>query len=193
VDSFLPPIALAEKRVTEIEDQVYTARPDDIQAFIREIEESRKSVSSLIRLLSGKNNVLSGFDKHHCVDLSCEDVDTGYSLNLYIGDIQDHLVSMLANLRQFESLLARSQETCIAGFENGVLSRRKRINALMAVLTLMTMIMSLMNIVCSLFSTNINANVPLYANNSPAWFIIVGLEVLAGSFLFWLARRFRWW
>jgi Mg2+ and Co2+ transporter CorA len=114
VDSFLPPITLAEKRVTEIEDQVYTARPDDIQAFIREIEESRKTVSSLIRLLSSKNNVLSGFDKHHCVNPSCEDVDTGYSLKLYIGDIQDHLVSMLANLRQFESLLARSQEICIA-------------------------------------------------------------------------------
>jgi len=117
VDSFLPPITLAEKRVTEIEDQVYSARPDDIQVFIREIEENRKTVSSLIRLLSGKNNVLSGFDKHHCVDPSHEDVDTGQSLKLYIGDIQDHLVSMLANLRQFESLLARSQETCIAGFE----------------------------------------------------------------------------
>jgi Mg2+ and Co2+ transporter CorA len=193
VDSFLPQITLAEKRVTEIEDQVYTARLDDIQAFIREIEENRKTVSSLIRLLSGKNNVLSRFDKHHCVDPSHEDVNTGHSLKFYIGDIQDHLVSMLANLRQFESLLARSQETCIAGFEIGVLSRRKRINALIAVLTLMTMIMSLMNIVCSVFSTNVNASVPLYQNNSPAWFIIVGLEVLVGSFLFWLARRFRWW
>jgi Mg2+ and Co2+ transporter CorA len=100
---------------------------------------------------------------------------------------------MLANLRQFESLLARSQETCIAGFEMGVLSRRRRINALMAVLTLMTMIMSLMTITCSLFSMNVNGNVPLYTNNSPAWFIIVGLEILVGSFLFWLARRFRWW
>jgi Mg2+ and Co2+ transporter CorA len=137
--------------------------------------------------------VLSGFDKHHCDDLSCEEVNAGHSLKLYISDIQDHLVSMLANLRQFESQLARSQETCAAGFEMEVLSRRKRINALIAVLTLISMIMALMNIVCSLFSTNVNANVPLYSNNSPAWFIIVGSEVLVGSFLFWLARRFNWW
>ena len=193
MDSFLPLITETEKRVTEIEDQVYTARSDDIQAFVREIEENRKTVSSLVRLLSGKNNVLSGFDKHHCDDPSCGEVDASHGLKLYISDIQDHLVSMLANLRQFESLLSRSEETCIAGFEMEVLSRRKRINALMAVLTLISMMMSLMNIVCALFSTNINANVPLYANNFPAWFIIVGSEALVGSFLFWLARRFKWW
>ena len=55
-----------------------------------------------------------------------------------------------------------------------------------------SMILTLMTIICGLFSTNPNANVPLYTNDTPAWFYIVGGEVILSLALFWLARRLKW-
>ncbi len=54
------------------------------------------------------------------------------------------------------------------------------------------MILSLMNIICALFSTNNNSNVPLYNNNTPAWYYIIGGEFVLSLTLFWLARKLKW-
>lgn len=62
VDSFFPLITRLEKRVDEIEDQIYITRHDDIQKFLWEIETTRRNVASLIRLLIGKANILSTFE-----------------------------------------------------------------------------------------------------------------------------------
>jgi Mg2+ and Co2+ transporter CorA len=54
------------------------------------------------------------------------------------------------------------------------------------------MILTLMNIIAALFGTNVNANIPLYANDTPAWYIILGGEIALTLALFWLARRLKW-
>jgi len=197
VDSFNPSINLIEKRVNEIEDQVYTTRKDDKQAFLYDIEEVRKSISSLLRLLSGKTNVLSGFEKHHCdeergEELYEEENNPGHNLKLYINDVKDHITSMLTNLLQFESLLARSQKNYLAGLAIDNLTGRQRVNELMSKMAVISMILTLLNLICGLFGTNVNATVPLYANSTPAWFIIIGSEIVLALALLWLARRLRW-
>ena len=193
MDSFGPSITRIERIVNDIEDQVYTTRKDDMQAFLHEIEEVRKRVSGLIRLLSGKTSVLLGFEKHHCEDISPdEEMAPGHDLKLYVNDVQDHLATLLSSLRQFESLLSRSQENYVAGLKIDNIRSRQRLNRLMATATVITMIMSFINIICGLFSTNVNAAVPLYANDTPAWYIIIGSEIVLSMALLWLAKRFKW-
>ena len=194
MDSFLSPISKVEKRVNQVEDQVYTTRVDDMQAFLCEIEEVRKTVSSLMRLLSGKTNVLLSFEKHHCGEEgSEEDVAPGHNLHLYIHDVKDHMASMISNLLQFESLLGRSQKNFMAGLAIDNMQGTQRVNNMMSKMAVVSMILTLLNLICGLFSTNVNSQVPIYANNSPAWYIIIGSEVVLTLILCAMAQRFRWW
>jgi len=197
VDSFNPSINQIEKIVNKIEDKVYTAREDDKQAFIKEIEQVRKSTSALLRLLSRKNHVLSGFEKHHCGEAhneipSDEKSNPGHDLRLYIHDVRDHVTTMLGNLHQFESLLARSQNNYLAGLSIDNMQGRQRVNSFINVMAVISMILTLMNIICALFGTNVNASVPIYVDDTPAWYIIVGGEVALSMVLFSIARRLKW-
>lgn len=99
---------------------------------------------------------------------------------------------MLANLNQFESLLARSQNNYLAGLSIDNMQGRQKVNSFLSTMAVVSMILTLMNIICALFSTNVNANVPIYANDTPAWFIILGGEVALSLALFGIARRLKW-
>jgi Mg2+ and Co2+ transporter CorA len=99
---------------------------------------------------------------------------------------------MLGNLHQFESLLARSQNNYLAGLSIDNMQGRQRVNSFINIMAVLSMILTLMNIICALFSTNVNSNIPLYANDTPAWYIIIGGEVAMTLVLFWIARRLKW-
>ena len=184
--------------MNKIEDQVYTTREDDKRAFILSIEEARKSCSSLLRLLSGKNNVLLAFEKHHCgkkhdSESSDDESDSDHNLRLYIYDVKDHVTTMLGSLHQFESLLARSQNNYLAGLSIDNIRGRQKATNFLNTMAVISMILTLMTIICALFSTNVNGNVLLYTNNSvKAWGIIVGAEAVLAVILFLLARRLKW-
>ncbi len=113
-------------------------------------------------------------------------------MRLYINDVEDHVTTMLANLNQFESLLARSQSNYLAGLSIDNLRRRQRVNSFMGFMAVVSMILTVVHIICSIFSTNVNANVPIYINDTPAWFYIIGGEVVLSLALFWIARRLKW-
>jgi magnesium transporter len=95
VDSFGPIIHEAEIESEKIEDQVFIAREDDFLALLRQIGNCRKRVLNLMRLLGGKADVIKGFAKR-CNE-QCEMTPRG-DIGLYLGDIQDHVVTMMSHL-----------------------------------------------------------------------------------------------
>lgn len=193
VDSFGPSIMEIDLEVSEIEEAVYTTREGDMQAFLLKIDGVRKRVSALTRLLTGKTKVLLSFEKHHCMDVSSdEDVRPGHNLKLYVNDVQDHIEGMLSNLHQSESLLSRSQSNYLAQASHETLQGRTRVNDLMALLTTVSMILTALNFVASMFGMNVNANIPLYQNSTPAWYIILGGEIFVFLVLMLLAKKFKW-
>lgn len=194
VDSFFPWVALVEKRVDEIEDQVYTTRAENTHDFLAEIELTRKTVSSLTRLLYGKTSILSTFEKRHCEHtLSHEDSCPGRDLQLYIADVQDHVVSILSKLGQFDSLLNRSQGNFVAALSSETIRNGQTTNKFLGQVAVLSMIFTLLLLVCGMFSTNVNAGVPLYASDEPeAWFIIVGGDLILTVLLWYTARRLKW-
>lgn len=144
-----------------------------MQAFLLRIDGLRKRVSALMRLLSGKIKILSSFEKHHCMATSSdENVTPGHNLQLYVNDVQDHIVGMISSLTQSESLLARSQSNYLAQASLENLEGRTRVNDFMSLLTTVSMILTTLNLVCGLFGMNVNANVTLYTNSTPAWYIM---------------------
>lgn len=67
--------------------------------MLRRVGECRKKVMSLYRLLGNKADVIKGFAKR------CNEhweVAPRSEIGLYLGDIQDHIVTMTANLSHYE-------------------------------------------------------------------------------------------
>jgi magnesium transporter len=178
VDSFAAPISAIEKEVSEIEDQIYTTRVDDIQAFLSHHDGVRRSIVSLMNLLSGKADVLNRFKKHH-KEYSSSHADrfVDNDIHLYMDDVEDHVVTILSNLRQFESLLAIG---------------RSKVTSFLKKALVLTSIMTFYLVICSLFSMNVGATTPLFQrDNLTAFAIILASWVLIGIILILVARRYR--
>ena len=67
--------------------------------MLRRVGDCRKRVMSLYRLLGNKADVIKGFAKR------CNErweVAPRSEIGLYLGDIQDHIVTMTSNLGHYE-------------------------------------------------------------------------------------------
>lgn len=72
--------------------------------MLRDVGECRKKVMSLYRLLGNKADVIKGFAKR------CNEhweVAPRSEIGLYLGDIQDHIVTMTGNLSHYEKYVAK--------------------------------------------------------------------------------------
>lgn len=67
--------------------------------MLRRVGDCRKKVMSLYRLLSNKADVIKGFAKRCNAHV---EVAPRSEIGLYLGDIQDHIVTMTGNLSHYE-------------------------------------------------------------------------------------------
>lgn len=86
--------SLYEKREEGAKEQ-----QDSGRHMLRRVGECRKKVMSLYRLLGNKADVIKGFAKR-CNEQW--DVAPRSEIGLYLGDIQDHIVTMTGNLSHYE-------------------------------------------------------------------------------------------
>ena len=84
------------EKLSEVDDFKSTSSGADM---LRRVGECRKKVMSLYRLLGNKADVIKGFAKR-CNEQW--DVAPRSEIGLYLGDIQDHIVTMTANLSHYE-------------------------------------------------------------------------------------------
>lgn len=123
-DVFGPLIQSIEDEVDDIDDtimQMHTAEKekekerggdrDNIPAplapgdMLRRVGECRKKVMGMYRLLSNKADVIKGFAKR------CNEqweVAPKSEIGLYLGDIQDHIMTMTSNLTHYETCVPPS-------------------------------------------------------------------------------------
>lgn len=188
VDSFAPVITQIERDTDQIEDDVFIARTDDMNKFLRKIGTVRKNVMSLMRLLGGKADVLKGFTKR------CNEnykVTPRMDIGLYLGDIQDHVVTMMTNLSHFEKMLSRSHSNYLAQLSiDGIMqgtSTNKRLNKI----TLLASIIVPLNVVTGLFGMNVNVPWMDGPDLNP-FFGILSILMAFCIVMVFLARRFKY-
>ncbi|KAL4967780.1 magnesium transporter CorA family protein [Aspergillus stella-maris] len=185
VDSFGPAIREIEVETEAIEDLVFIARMDDFESFLPRIGNLRKKVMSLMRLLGGKADVIRGFSKRCNEQYS---VTPRGDIGLYLGDIQDHVVTMMSNLAHFEKMLSRSHTNYLAQLNVTNLVLGNHANKVLSKVTLIATILVPMNLICGLFGMNVHVpgqDVPGYG-----WFfgiigVLAAVVVISG-----LAARF---
>ncbi|KAL9099194.1 MAG: hypothetical protein Q9163_005270 [Psora crenata] len=187
VDTFGPPIHTIELEADTIEDQVFVARTDDFATLLRQIGHCRKKVMSLMRLLGGKADVIKGFAKRCNEEYT---VTPRGEIGLYLGDIQDHVVTMMSNLGHFEKMLSRSHSNYLAQLSVDHIAQGNRANEVLSKITLLASILVPLNLISGLFGMN----VPVPGKNSDGlgWFFgIIGVIAAAVVFSLAIARRYR--
>lgn len=187
VDTFGPPIHRIEHEADTIEDQVFVARTEDFTPLLRQIGECRKKVMSLMRLLGGKADVIKGFAKRCNEQYS---VTPRGEIGLYLGDIQDHVITMMSNLGHFEKMLSRSHSNYLAQLSVGAIAQGNRANVVLSKITLAATILVPLNLICGLFGMNVP--VPGRSSEGLGWFFgIIGVIATIVVVSLGVARRYR--
>ena len=174
VDTFGPVITSIEAESDVIEDQVFICRTEDFTPLLRQIGDCRKTVMSLMRLLGGKADVIKGFSKR------CNEsytVTPRGEIGLYLGDIQDHVVTMMSNLGHSEKMLSRSHSNYLAQLSVDNIAQGNRANKVLSKITAIATILVPLNLVSGLFGMN----VPVPGKNSTGlnWFFGISGLLLA--------------
>lgn len=188
VDSFAPVIYEVEREADSIEDQLFAARPSDNQEFLRRIGTARKKATGLMRLLGGKADVLRGFTKRCNENF---EVTPRMNIALYLGDIQDHAVTMMNNLIHFERMLSRSHSNYLAQLSIDNINQGNETNESLKRVTVLATLLVPLVVVCGLFGMNVR--VPWQdGNNLKAFFGIMSGIIGFGLACLLIARRLRY-
>ncbi|KAL6887068.1 magnesium ion transporter [Trichoderma evansii] len=190
VDSFAPVINQLELEADAIEDEVFVMRYDDSNTFLRSIGRVRKNCMALLRLLGGKADVLRGFTKR------CNEnyqVTPHMDIGMYLGDIQDHVVTMATNLGHFEKILSRAHSNYLATLSINSISQGTDMNRVLSKITMIGSILVPLNLVSGVFGMNVH--VPWEGDeveNLGPFFGIIGSMVLMCAIMVSVARCKRW-
>ena len=156
--------------------------------FLKKIGIARKNVMGLMRLLGGKADVLKGFTKR------CNEnykVTPRMDIGLYLGDIQDHVVTMMTNLGHFEKMLSRAHSNYLAQISIDGIIQGTATNRVLSKITLLASIIVPLNVVTGLFGMNIT--VPWQKVDSLVPFFCILASLISFCILSYIfARKKKW-
>ncbi|KAI0482614.1 cora-domain-containing protein [Xylariaceae sp. FL0804] len=178
-----------EKRASENEkgnNNNPQANADLGRDMLRRVGDCRKRVMSLYRLLGNKADVIKGFAKR------CNEhwqVAPRSEIGLYLGDIQDHIVTMTSNLTHYEAILARCHSSYIAQINIRMTERQEQTGDVLGKLTVLGTIVLPMNIITGLWGMNVWVPGQEYEGSLTWFFCITAGLVAFGLACFWIAKR----
>ncbi|RYP68882.1 hypothetical protein DL769_005399 [Monosporascus sp. CRB-8-3] len=154
--------------------------------MLRRVGDCRKKVMRLYRLLGNKADVIKGFAKR------CNEhweVAPRSEIGLYLGDIQDHIVTMTANLSHYEVILARCHQNYIAQINIRMNERSEQTADGLNKLTVLGTIVLPMNIITGLWGMNVWVPGQEYEGDLSWFFTITAALILFGVGCYLVAKR----
>lgn len=155
-DSFAPIIQQIESEVDSIDDLVLLYKSDQSDMVLR-IGTCRKKVIQMVRLLGTKVEVVRGLMKRieeRTIEqeLLNDTIAKIYpDVALYLGDVQDHILTMLQNLNHYETVLARSESNYLARISIELTQTSNSTNHVIGRLTIFATVLLPMNLVTGLW------------------------------------------
>lgn len=154
--------------------------------MLRRVGDCRKRVMSLYRLLGNKADVIKGFAKR------CNErweVAPKSEIGLYLGDIQDHIVTMTSNLSHYEKILARAHGNYLAQINIRMNERQEQTADVLGRLSVIGTIVLPMNLITGLWGMNVWVPGQEYEGNLQ-WFMVITAGLLCfGIACYLLAKR----
>lgn len=154
--------------------------------MLRQVGDCRKKVMRLYRLLGNKADVIKGFAKR------CNEhweVAPRSEIGLYLGDIQDHIVTMTGNLGHYEAILARCHQNYIAQINIRMNERSEQTADGLNKLTVLGTIVLPMNIITGLWGMNVWVPGQEYEGDLMWFFAITVALIMFGISCYMLAKR----
>ena len=174
-DVFAPLIQSIEEEVDEIDDSILQlhngnkeesdnekAQPSNESDsgaqtspgsdMLRRVGQARKKVMRINRLLGNKADVIKGFAKR------CNErweVAPRGDIGMYLGDIQDHVLTMTSNLSHYETLLSRAHSNYLAQINIRMNERQEKTADVLGKLTVLGTIVLPMNIITGMWGMNV--------------------------------------
>lgn len=152
-DAFAPLIQGIEYDVDAIDDLVLILKEADQSDMLRRIGGCRKKVMGLLRLLGSKADVVKGLAKR------CSEAEGSVApktdMGLYLSDIQDHLITMVANLNHYEKILSRAHSNYLAQISIEMTDANNQINDVLSKLTALGTVIVPLNIVTGMWGMNV--------------------------------------
>ncbi|KAK4539301.1 hypothetical protein LTR36_000794 [Oleoguttula mirabilis] len=154
--------------------------------MLRRVGECRKKVMGLYRLLGNKADVIKGFAKR------CNEhweVAPRSEIGLYLGDIQDHIVTMTGNLSHYENLLSRAHSNYLAQINIRMNERAEQTADVLGRLTVLGTIVLPMNIITGMWGMNVWVpGQDMEGNLTWFWCITAGLMAF-GLSCYFIAKK----
>lgn len=172
VDNLFPVLRIADASLSKIETSIFAAKGETL---IREIALLRRDLISMRRIIHQMVPIVAELSKK---DSSI----TGEGLQIYFDDITDHLLRVRDIVDEDYEVIGGLSETA-----DMLLSHR--INSVMRILTVFSVIMLPLTFVSSVYGMNIN--LPLADHPSSFW-ILVGFMMFLAAFMLWFFRRQKW-
>jgi magnesium transporter len=155
--------------------------------MLRRIGECRKRVMSILRLLGTKADVVRAFSKRFS-ESSIQKNNDRSEIGMYLGDIQDHIVTMFQSLNHYEKLLARFHANYLAQINIDMTKVNNDTNDVLGKLTVMGTIVLPLNVITGLWG--MNCIVPGQDYDGLAWFFgIIGFMTIFSWLAFNYAKR----
>lgn len=155
--------------------------------MLRRIGECRKRVMSILRLLGSKADVIKGFAKR-CNERW--DVAPRSEIGMYLGDIQDHIITMFSALNHYEKLLSRSHSNYLAQINIDMTKVNNDMNDVLGKITILGTVVLPMNVMTGLWGMNVL--VPGQNRPTLTWFwgIFATMVIMAYTAYMYTKRRF---
>ncbi|KXN69796.1 Mg2+ transporter protein, partial [Conidiobolus coronatus NRRL 28638] len=154
IDGFGPILRQSELEVDTIDELVLILKESEQSDMLRRIGHARKRVTTLLRLLSTKPDVIKALT----VRCGTEDrlaSSTKTDIKLYLGDIQDHVLTMVQNCLHYEKVLSRAHSNYLAQISIELTQVSNRTNDVVAKLTVMASILLPMNVITGMWGMNV--------------------------------------
>lgn len=154
--------------------------------MLRRIGECRKRVMSIVRLLGSKADVIKGFSKR------CNEqweVAPRSEIAMYLGDIQDHIITMVSSLNHYEKLLSRSHSNYLAQINIDMTKVNNDMNDVLGKITILGTIVMPVNVITGLWGMNVI--VPGQRTDSLQWFLSIALSMVVLAYVAYTYTRRR--
>ncbi|KAJ3406284.1 CorA metal ion transporter [Chytridiales sp. JEL 0842] len=168
-DSFMPILRFIELEVDSIDELVLILRESEQSDMLRRIGHSRKRVMLLNKLLITKADVLKAVIKR-CAQKLAPNSET----TLYLGDIQDHVITMLQTLNHADKTLSRSHSNYLAQISIEITQASNRTSEVVLRMTALASIVLPLNIITGLWGMNVK--VPGQGQDD-----LIGFSTIVGS------------
>jgi Mg2+ and Co2+ transporter CorA len=140
----------------------------DQKTMLRRITDTRKIVTGLSRLLAPKNDSVRGLRKR-LVDLRAPSISTT-EMSIYMGDVHDHIVTMLSHLSSNDYRLNDIHSTYLSTIRmaNNLSSHSK--DEILIILATVTVTIVFTVFTTSLFSFNVHVPMNTHFTDKHYWF-----------------------